>query len=74
MDKINQFRDCGYELIAFLTTLFKQQFPGLAVMAYQCRNYGDVDRIKGAAADALVKHGLRGSACDEPFGRESRVE
>jgi hypothetical protein len=56
MDKINQFRDCGYELIAFLTTLFKQQFPGLAVMAYQCRNYGDVARIKGAVADALVKN------------------
>jgi len=83
MDKTNQFRDCGYELIAFLTTLFgtmrlyqdlKQQFPDLAVMVYQFRNYGDVDRIKGAVADALVKHGLRGSACDEPFGRESRVE
>ena len=52
----------------------KQQFSDLAVMVYQCRNYGDVDRIKGAVADALVKHGLRGSACDEPFGRESRVE
>ena len=52
----------------------KQQFPDLAVMVCQCRNYGDVDRIKGAVADALVKHGLRGSACDEPFGRESRVE
>jgi len=24
MDKINQFRDCGYELIAFLTTLFPE--------------------------------------------------
>jgi len=32
----------------------KQQFPDLAVMVYQCRNYGDVDRIKGAIADALV--------------------
>jgi DNA-binding NtrC family response regulator len=52
----------------------KQQFPDLAVIVYQCRNYGDVDRIKGAVADALVTHGLRGSACDEPFGRESRVE
>ena len=65
MDKTNQFRDCGYELIAFLTTLFgtmrlyqdlKQQFPDLAVMVYQCRNYGDVARIKGAVADALVKN------------------
>ena len=55
MDKINQFRDCGYELIAFLTTLFKQQFPDLAVMVYQCRNYGDVDRIKDAVADELVQ-------------------
>ncbi len=26
----------------------KQQFPDLAVMVYQCRNYGDVARIKGA--------------------------
>ena len=39
----------------------KQQFPDLAVMVYQCRNYGDVDRIKGAVADALVKHRLSGS-------------
>jgi len=31
----------------------KLQFPDLAVMVYQCRNYGDVDRIKGAVADAL---------------------
>jgi len=31
----------------------KQQFPDLAVMVYQCRNYGDVDRIKGAVAEAL---------------------
>ena len=31
----------------------KQQFPDLAVMVYQCRNYGDVDRIKGAVADSL---------------------
>jgi DNA-binding NtrC family response regulator len=31
----------------------KQQFPDLAVLVYQCRNYGDVDRIKGAVADAL---------------------
>ena len=78
MDKINQFRDCGYELIAFLTTLFgtmrlyqdlKQQFPDLAVMVYQCRNYGDVDRIKGAVADVLVKSKMNGSACDE-FSRD----
>ncbi len=31
----------------------KQQFPDLAVMVYQCRNYGDVDRIKDAVVDAL---------------------
>jgi DNA-binding NtrC family response regulator len=35
----------------------KQQFPELAVMVYQCRNYGDVDRIKLAVADALVNQG-----------------
>jgi hypothetical protein len=35
----------------------KQQFPDLAVMVYQCRNYGDVDRIKGAVADELGKQG-----------------
>ena len=34
----------------------KQQFPDLAVMVYQCRNYGDVVRIKGAVADALAKN------------------
>jgi DNA-binding NtrC family response regulator len=33
----------------------KQQFPDLAVMVYQCRNYGDVDRIKREVADELVK-------------------
>ena len=33
----------------------KQQFPDLDIMVCQCRNYGDVDRIKGAVADALVK-------------------
>ena len=38
----------------------KQQFPDLAVMVYQCRNYGDVDRIKGAVADELVKYRLSG--------------
>jgi DNA-binding NtrC family response regulator len=31
----------------------KQKFPDLAVMVYQCRNYGDVNRIKGAVDDAL---------------------
>ena len=31
----------------------KQRFPDLAVMVYQCRNYGDVDRVKSAVADAL---------------------
>ena len=31
----------------------KQKFPELAVMVYQCRNYGDVNRIKGAVDDAL---------------------
>ncbi len=35
----------------------KLQFPDLAIIVYQCRNYGDVDRIKGAVADALVKLG-----------------
>ncbi len=31
----------------------KEKLPDLAVIVYQCRNYGDVDRIKGAVADAL---------------------
>ena len=44
----------------------KQQFPDLAVIVYQCRNYGDVDRIKGAVADALVKHRLSGSGLNVP--------
>jgi len=35
----------------------KQQFPDLAVMVYQCRNYGDVDKIKVAVADAFEKLG-----------------
>ncbi len=39
----------------------KQIFPDLAVMVYQCRNYGDVDRIKGAVADELGKLRLSGS-------------
>lgn len=34
----------------------KEKFPDLAVMVCQCRNYGDVARIKGAIADALVKN------------------
>ena len=38
----------------------KQKFPNLAVIVYQCRNYGDVDRIKGAVADALGKLRLSG--------------
>jgi DNA-binding NtrC family response regulator len=41
-------------------TLFqdlKERFPGLAVIVYQCRNYGDVDRIKRAVADALLNPG-----------------
>ena len=33
----------------------KQQFPDLAVIVYQCRNYGDVDRIKREVIDELVK-------------------
>ena len=31
----------------------KQKFPELVVMVYRCRNYGDVNRIKGAVDDAL---------------------
>lgn len=31
MDKINQFRDCGYELIAFLTVLFPECDISIAV-------------------------------------------
>ena len=34
----------------------KQQFPDLAVMVYQCRNYGDVDRIKDLIAYALERN------------------
>ena len=52
----------------------KQQFPDIAVMVYQCRNYGDVDRIKGAVADVLVKPKTSDSVCDEPFGCELRIE
>jgi DNA-binding NtrC family response regulator len=39
----------------------KQKFPGLAVMVCQCKNYGDVDRIKGAVADALGNNTARRS-------------
>ena len=39
----------------------KQKFPDLAAMVYQCRDFGDVDRIKGAIADALGKPILSGS-------------
>jgi DNA-binding NtrC family response regulator len=35
----------------------KDKLPDLAVIVYQCRNYGDVDRIKGAVADELGKKG-----------------
>jgi len=31
----------------------KQQFPDLGVIVYQLRNYGDVERIKGAIDDVL---------------------
>ena len=48
----------------------KEKLPDLAVIVYQCRNYGDVDRIKDAVADELVQPRLSGSACDQPFGRE----
>ena len=34
----------------------KHQFPDLAVMVYQYRNYSEVDRIKGAVVDALLKN------------------
>ena len=33
----------------------KQQYPDLAVMVYQCRDYSDVAMIRGAVADALEK-------------------
>ena len=44
----------------------KQKFPNLAVIVYKCRNYGDVDRIKGAVADALGKLRLSGSRFNVP--------
>ena len=52
----------------------KQQYPGLFVMIYQCRNYGDVDRIKKAVADALMSHGVSDSAGAESCGRELTVD
>jgi DNA-binding NtrC family response regulator len=44
----------GFGTVKLLQNL-KQKFPGRAVMVCQCRNYGDVDRIKEAVADALGK-------------------
>ena len=35
----------------------KEKLPDLAVIVYQCRNYGDVARIKGDVADELGKQG-----------------
>jgi DNA-binding NtrC family response regulator len=43
----------------------KRQFPDLAVMVYQCRDYSDVNRIRGVVAEALIKHGSRGPTCDQ---------
>lgn len=34
----------------------KQEFPDLSVMTYEYRIYSDLERIKGAVADALAKH------------------
>jgi DNA-binding response OmpR family regulator len=42
----------GFGAMQLLLDL-KEQFIDLAVMVYQCRDYGDVDRIKGAVAEAL---------------------
>jgi DNA-binding NtrC family response regulator len=33
----------------------KEKHPDLSIMVYQCTNYGDVTRIKGAVADELGK-------------------
>jgi hypothetical protein len=54
------FPECDISIAEADTQDF-EQFPGLAVIVYQYRNYGDVDRIKRAAADALVNPGLRSS-------------
>ena len=35
----------------------KEKLPDIAVIVYQCRNYGDVNRIKDAVADEFVKQG-----------------
>ena len=35
----------------------KEKLPDLSIMVYQCNNYGDVKRIKGAVADELGKQG-----------------
>ena len=35
----------------------KERLPDLAVIVFQGRNYGDVDRNKGAVADELGKQG-----------------
>jgi DNA-binding NtrC family response regulator len=31
----------------------KQRFPALTIIAYQCRKYGDVERIKGTVESVL---------------------
>ena len=46
----------GFDTMTLFQDL-KERFPGLAVIVYQCRDYGDVDRIKGAVADALLNIG-----------------
>ena len=33
----------------------KEKLPDLAIMVYQCENYGDVVRIRGAVVDELEK-------------------
>jgi DNA-binding NtrC family response regulator len=33
----------------------KEKHPDLSIMVYQCNNYADVTRIKGAVADELGK-------------------
>ena len=47
--------DSGSDGFGIMNLYFeiKEKLPDLAVIIYQCRNYGDVDRIKGAVADAL---------------------
>jgi DNA-binding NtrC family response regulator len=35
----------------------KEKLPGIAVLVFQGRNYGDVTRIKGVVADELKKQG-----------------